>query len=68
MASLTKYDSFKSMKQNSTAKVVKTDDAKKIAVAEISTFLQMLSKAKAEKGLKANAKDPNQFCFYYETT
>jgi hypothetical protein len=63
MASLTKYDSFKSMKQNSTAKVVKTASAKKNAVAEMSTFLQMLSKPKANKSLKSNAKDPNQFCF-----
>ena len=62
MASLTKYDSFKCMKQNSTAKVEKTANAKKIAVVEMSTFLQVLSKAKAKKGSKSNAKDPNLFC------
>jgi hypothetical protein len=47
MATLTKYNTFKSLKQNSSVKVKKA--AKKKVEAEMEAFLQLLSKTKAKK-------------------
>jgi hypothetical protein len=49
MATLTKYDTFKSLKQNSTLKTKKVTIQKKMVEAEIKAFLQLLSNTKAKK-------------------
>ena len=54
MPTLTKYRTFKSMKRNSSVKEKNVVSASKVAEAEISAFLQLLSKekAKVKKALK----------------
>lgn len=49
MATLTKYNSFKSLKQHASVKVKKAANYKKKVEAEMETFLQLLSKTKAKK-------------------
>jgi hypothetical protein len=59
MATLTKYNTFKSLKQNSSVKfkeaanssvkVKKAANHEKIEEAEMEAFLQLLSKTKAKK-------------------
>ena len=49
MATLTKYSTFKSLKQHSPVKVKKAANHKKKVEAEMETFLQLLSKIKAKK-------------------
>jgi hypothetical protein len=49
MASLTRHSTFKSLKQNSSVKVKKAANHKKMVEAEMEAFLQLLSKAKAKK-------------------
>lgn len=52
MATLTKYNTFKSLKQHSSVNVQKATNHKKMMEAEMEAFLQLLSKTKAKKGLK----------------
>ena len=49
MATLTRYNTFKSLKQNSSLKAKKVANHKKIAEAEMEVFLQLVSKTKAKK-------------------
>jgi len=49
MATLTKYNTFKSLKQNSSEKIKKTVNPQKKVEAEIEAFLHMLSKTKTKK-------------------
>jgi hypothetical protein len=49
MATLTRYNTFKSLKQNSSVKVKKAANYKKMVEAEMEAFLQLLSKTKAKK-------------------
>lgn len=49
MVTLTKYSSFKSLKQNSSVKVKKGANRKKMIEADMKAFLQLLSKTKAKK-------------------
>jgi hypothetical protein len=49
MATLTRYNNFKSLKQNSSVKVKKAVNHKKKIEAEMEAFLQLLSKKKAKK-------------------
>ena len=49
MATLTRYNSFKSLKQSSSVKVKKTAIHVKKVEAEVEAFLQLLSKPKAKK-------------------
>jgi hypothetical protein len=51
MATLTRYTTFKSLKQNSSSRVKKSANTKILAAAEVEAFLQLLNKKKikAEK-------------------
>lgn len=49
MATLTRYNTFKSLKQNSSVKDQKAANHKKMAEAEMEAFLQLLSKTKVKK-------------------
>lgn len=49
MATLTRYNTFKSLKNNSSLKVKKAATHKKKVEAEMEAFLQLLSKTKAKK-------------------
>lgn len=51
MATLTRYTTFKSLKQNSSSRVKKSANTKTLAAAEVEAFLQLLNKKKikAEK-------------------
>ncbi len=49
MATLTRYNTFKSLKQNSSLKAKKVANHKKIAEAEMEAFLQLVSKTKSKK-------------------
>ena len=49
MATLTKYNSFKNLKEDSSVKVKKAANHKKKVDTEMETFLQLLSKTKAKK-------------------
>jgi hypothetical protein len=48
MATLTRYNTFKSLKQNSSRKVKKIANTKILAVAEVEAFFQLLNKKKAK--------------------
>jgi hypothetical protein len=49
MATLTKYNSFKSLKQNSSVRVQKAESLKNKAEKEMKAFLQLLGKKKVKK-------------------
>jgi hypothetical protein len=49
MATLTRYNTFKSLKQNSSVKVKKPASLKKKVEAEMEAFFQLLSMTKAKK-------------------
>ena len=49
MTTLTRYNTFKSLKKNSSVKVKKAANHKKMVEAEMEAFLQLLSKTKAKK-------------------
>lgn len=49
MATLTRYNTFKSLKQTSSVKGKKTANHKKKLETEMEAFLQLLSKTKAKK-------------------
>jgi hypothetical protein len=49
MTTLTRYNNFKSLKQNSSVKVKKDTIYKKKMEVEMEAFLHLLSKAKAKK-------------------
>lgn len=49
MATLTRYNTFKSLKQNSSVKVKKATNYKKKVETEMEVFLQLLSKTKVKK-------------------
>ena len=49
MATLTRYNTFKSLKQPSTVKGKKAANHKKKVEAEMEAFLQLLSNTKAKK-------------------
>jgi hypothetical protein len=46
MATLTRYNTFKSLKQQSSAKIKKAANRPKMVQAEMEAFVQLLSKAK----------------------
>jgi hypothetical protein len=48
MATLTRYNTFKSLKQNSSVKVKKAANQKKKIEAEMEAFLKLLSKTKVK--------------------
>jgi hypothetical protein len=48
MATLTRYNTFKSLKQNSSVKVRKAANHKKKIEAEMEAFLKLLSKTKVK--------------------
>jgi hypothetical protein len=48
MATLTRYNTFKSLKQNSSVKVKKAANYKKKIEAEMEAFLKLLSKTKVK--------------------
>jgi len=48
MATLTRYNTFKSLKQNSSAKVKNASNTHKKVEAEMESFFQLLSKKKAK--------------------
>ena len=49
MATLTRYNTFKSLKQNSSVKDKKVANHKKKLEAEMEAFLQLLSNTKTKK-------------------
>jgi len=49
MATLTRYTTFKSLKQHSSVKVKKAANPKKKVEAEMEAFFLLLSKTKAKK-------------------
>jgi len=55
MATLTRYNTFKSLKQKSSAKVKKSANSKTLAVVEVKAFFQLLNKKK----LKVSGKKLN---------
>ncbi len=48
MATLTRYNTFKSLKQNSSAKVKKSATIKKNTEAEVEAFFLLLNKTKTK--------------------